>query len=349
MRELAVEGCDCDVAQLMPNSSAPLAIPNYDSALSNDRSLAHTIQEMISRENRFYSVEFFPPKHVQFNETFQKRGGTWSDACEPPLFCAVTWRADAPLPAHLPGVPALRLGAALAQRGPVLLHLAGAGLAEEDARRVLRHALTHNITSVLLLQGDTGGRPQRGSFPHAVDLVRFVRREFGQRFSVFVAGHPGGHPEAASYQDDLRHLRDKVDAGADGIISQVVFEAHKFAAFVRDCRHVGIFVPILPGIMLILSCRLLERASQLCRFSVPTEVADALRPIAGDDSAVQEYGVSLAARLVRDMFSLGCAPGVHFFTMNRPQLAATIWQRVCAERAASEHGPGQASSSTFGH
>ncbi|XP_063224591.1 uncharacterized protein LOC134532156 isoform X2 [Bacillus rossius redtenbacheri] len=181
-----------------------------------------------------------------------EKGGTWSDACEPPLFCAVTWRADAPLPAHLPGVPALRLGAALAQRGPVLLHLAGAGLAEEDARRVLRHALTHNITSVLLLQGDTGGRPQRGSFPHAVDLVRFVRREFGQRFSVFVAGHPGGHPEAASYQDDLRHLRDKVDAGADGIISQVVFEAHKFAAFVRDCRHVGIFVPILPGIMLIL-------------------------------------------------------------------------------------------------
>ena len=86
-------------------------------------------------------------------------------------------------------------------------------------------------------------------FNYATDLVQHIRSTTGEYFTICVAGYPTGHPEAKSYEDDLLHLKEKVDAGADFIITQLFFKAATFKKFVDDCRGVGIQCPIIPGIM----------------------------------------------------------------------------------------------------
>nr|CAD7392782.1 unnamed protein product [Timema cristinae] len=161
------------------------------------------------------------------------------------------------------------------------------------------------------------GSKYKGGFAHAVDLVKFIRREFGDYFTICVAGYPLGHPEATSYQQDLIHLKEKVDAGANFIISQIVFNAVCFSQFVKDCRNIDIAVPILPGVMPVQSYKSLERTSSICHIPIPRAILDAVKPIEDNDDAVRNYGIHQAVQMIKEMFSLGCATGVHFFTLNR--------------------------------
>lgn len=89
---------------------------------------------------------------------------------------------------------------------------------------------------------------EEGGFSYATDLVRHVRNEFGDYFDICVAGYPRGHPDAESFEDDLKHLKEKVSAGADFIITQLFFEASTFFSFAKACTEIGISCPILPGI-----------------------------------------------------------------------------------------------------
>ncbi|MEQ2238576.1 hypothetical protein ILYODFUR_034583, partial [Ilyodon furcidens] len=89
---------------------------------------------------------------------------------------------------------------------------------------------------------------EEGGFSYAIDLVKHIRSEFDEYFDICVAGYPTGHPEAESYEQDLRHLKEKVDAGADFVITQLFFRADTFLKFLDDCRAIGITCPILPGI-----------------------------------------------------------------------------------------------------
>lgn len=89
----------------------------------------------------------------------------------------------------------------------------------------------------------------RSEMVYATELVGHIRKTHGDYFVIGVAGYPSGHPEATSYEEDLIHLKEKVDAGADFIITQLFFNAQVFLDFVNDCREIGIRVPIIPGIM----------------------------------------------------------------------------------------------------
>ena len=89
-------------------------------------------------------------------------------------------------------------------------------------------------------------------FNYSTDLVRHIKADHDDYFTICVAGYPTGHPEASSYEDDLIHLKEKIDAGADFIITQLFFNAGTFKKFVDDCRAIGINCPIIPGIMPIL-------------------------------------------------------------------------------------------------
>lgn len=158
---------------------------------------------------------------------------------------------------------------------------------------------------------------QENGFNYATDLVRFIREEYGDYFVICVAGYPHGHPDSASYEEDLAHLKEKVDAGADFIISQLFFRPQKFLKFMADCRAIGIQCPIIPGIMPIQSYDSLRHICKLSKLEVPPDIVSTLEQIKDNDEAIRVYGIQKAVELCRGLFESGQVWGLHFYTLNR--------------------------------
>lgn len=152
-------------------------------------------------------------------------------------------------------------------------------------------------------------------------------------------GYPTGHPEAESYGQDLHHLKEKVDAGADFVITQLFFRPETFLKFLDDCRSVGITCPILPGIFPIqvaaasgqgsppdlwLTSALhlqgyqsLRQLVKLSKLELPEEITSIIEPIKDNDAAIRNYGIQLAVQMCRELLDSGKVPGLHFYTLNR--------------------------------
>ena len=116
---------------------------------------------------------------------------------------------------------------------------------------------------------------------------------------------------------DNGQSREKVDAGADFIITQLFFKASTFKKFVDDCRAIGINCPILPGIMPIQSYDSLRHIVKLSKLEVPQEIHDIVDPLKGNDDAIRNYGIHQATQIIKELFISGYAPGIHFYTLNR--------------------------------
>uniref|UniRef100_A0A8C4Q542 Methylenetetrahydrofolate reductase (NAD(P)H) n=1 Tax=Eptatretus burgeri TaxID=7764 RepID=A0A8C4Q542_EPTBU len=164
-------------------------------------------------------------------------------------------------------------------------------------------------------------------FHHAGDLVRHIRTEFGDYFDIGVAGYPCGHPEAKSYEEDVMYLKEKVDAGADFVITQLFFSASSFLKFLTDCRRVGITVPIIPGIFPIQSYDSLRQLSRLSGLAVPEELHLAVERVKDDDAAIRNLGVDLAVSLCLELLTAGVS-SLHFYTLNREFATETILRRL---------------------
>ncbi|MDE1976580.1 MAG: methylenetetrahydrofolate reductase [NAD(P)H] [Elusimicrobia bacterium] len=188
----------------------------------------------------------------------------------------------------------------------------------------------HGISHIVALRGDApkeGGFPlsQSRDFPHGRDLVEFVRARGG--FSVAVAGYPETHPEAASAEEDLAHLSEKVRAGGDWIITQLFFDNRHYFDFVERARKKGIRVPIVPGIMPVASPAQLKKFTTLCGVAVPEELEREIAARAWNPEEVSRYGVEYATRQCRELLEKG-VPGIHFYTLNRGHAAAEIINRI---------------------
>ena len=130
------------------------------------------------------------------------------------------------------------------------------------------------------------------------------------------AGYPRGHPESNDYHEDIIHLKEKVDAGADFIITQLFFEASTFLKFHRDCKEVGITVPIIPGILPIQGYQSLRHLTRLSKLDIPLAMQDAILPIKDDDSAVRKYGIQLAVKMCRELFDSGIVSAIIIILYN---------------------------------
>jgi methylenetetrahydrofolate reductase (NADPH) len=134
---------------------------------------------------------------------------------------------------------------------------------------------------------------------------------------ICVAGYPHGHPESSSYEQDLVHLKEKVDAGADFIITQLFFRAETFLKYVADCRASGIQCPILPGILPIQSYDSLRHICKLSKLEVPSDIINDLERIKDNDEAIRVYGIEQAVSLCQALLDSGEVYGLHFYTLNR--------------------------------
>ncbi|XP_076236564.1 methylenetetrahydrofolate reductase (NADPH) isoform X2 [Calliopsis andreniformis] len=237
-----------------------------------------------------------------------------------PLFYALTW--------HTKNTTKSYLSLELIDIFPsnTILHLIVSGLTRDDVLTILKEALNRSITNIFVLRGDA--TVANSEFPYAVDLVRFIRSHFGDKFCICVAGYPDMHPESPSKELDLFYLKEKVDAGADFIITQIVFEAYAFIQFVKDCRKIGIDVPIIPGILPIPNYASFEKMVKICNVKVPLNILRTLESIKTNDDDVHAYGIELTTSIIKDIIASKTTCGFHLFTLNRISLTSEICDKL---------------------
>jgi methylenetetrahydrofolate reductase (NADPH) len=270
-----------------------------------------------------FSFEFFPPKD---KESAAKLHATRNKlAALNPRFFSVTYGAagstrDRTLEVVLDMKRECGIEAAP--------HISCIASTREEIRDVLQTYRQHGIYHTVALRGDVpSGMQGTGEFRYANELVAFIRQETGDHFKIEVAAYPEVHPQAPSARADLEHFKRKVDAGADGAITQYFFNIDAYLRFVDDCEAIGIDLPIVPGIMPIINYSQLARFSEACGAEIPRWIRKHLEQFGDDRKAIREFGVDVTTRLCADLLERG-APGLHIYTMNLATATEAIWENL---------------------
>lgn len=292
--------------------------------------LRDKMRRRIEAGDKWFSLEFFPPRTasgaVNLISRFDRMGSGG------PLFIDVTWH-----PAGDPGSDKETSSMIIASTAmnfcglETVLHMTCSTQTKEEITRHLQKAKHNGLKTIMALRGDPVGeewQEEAEGFNYAMDLVKHIRHEFDDYFDVCVAGYPKGHPEAESYEADLRHLKEKVDAGADFIITQLFFRSETFLQFLKDCRAIGITCPILPGIFPIQGYGSLRQLVKLSKLEVPQEIKDVIEPIKDNDAAIRNYGIDLAVSMCRELLDSGLVHGIHFYTLNREVATIDVLRRL---------------------
>ena len=196
---------------------------------------------------------------------------------------------------------------------------------------VIDHALDlfdkAGVTAVLTLRGDElPDRERVGVFPHASDLVAYIREKRPQ-LKIFGACYPEGHYESRSLDEDIAHLKTKVDAGATHLISQLFYDNDDFYRFLDKARAAGIDVPIEAGIMPVRGAKSVRRMAERNASRIPERLARLLDRWEGDAEAIRAAGINYASEQITDLVAHG-VDGIHLYTMNHPAGTRRIWQNV---------------------
>ena len=271
---------------------------------------------------RIFSFEFFPPATP---EGVAKLRATREQLAQlRPKFFSVTFGAggstrDRTLAA------VVEIQASGQRAAP---HISCIGSTRESIRTTLATYRQHGIGHLVALRGDLpSGSADVGEFRYANELVEFIREETGDAFHVEVAAYPEYHPQARTPHEDLANFKRKIDAGANSAITQYFFNAEGYYHFVDQARAAGVGVPIVPGIMPILSFSKLARFSDACGAEIPRWIRRKLESFGDDASSIRAFGLDVVTRLCDDLLAHG-APGLHFYTLNQASLTKIIWERL---------------------
>ncbi len=286
------------------------------------------IHEALETSEKFLSLEFFPPKELDKWPAFFATAEELKAVN--PLFVSVTYGAGGSTQAYTLDIVA-RLKKDLGYEPMAHLTCVGAdAVAISDFLSRLKKADIHNV---LALRGDppkamTDFQPDNEAFQHGSDLTAFIRSK-SPHLSIGVAGYPEKHPEAPSFEEDLRMLKLKVDSGGDFIVTQLFFDNDLYFNFVDKAREIGIESVIIPGVLPVLNVETVKRFTAFCGASLPPEYLARLEQanMDGGKEAVEELGVEYAANQVQDLLDRG-APGAHLYTLNRSKACLDIASRV---------------------
>ena len=269
------------------------------------------------------SFEFFPPKtpdqHAQLARSAARL------AAHDPAFVSVTFGAGGSTLSYTPEtVRRLRDDHGL-DAAP---HLSCMGGSRVEIAQLLNDYRAQGCHRIVALRGDMpSGMARAGDFRYASELVAFIRAEHGDHFHIEVACYPETHPQAEDALADLRHFKAKVDAGADGAITQYFYNADAYFRFVDEARALGIEVPIVPGIMPIANFTQLRRFSEQCGAEIPRWLAKRLQAHGDDREAIRELASDAVAALCRRLLD-GGAPELHFYTLNLSRPTEAVLTRL---------------------
>lgn len=205
-------------------------------------------------------------------------------------------------------------------------HISCIGFPIDEIRVVLQRYQDAGIDRIVALRGDMpSGTTGYGELRYANELVAFIREETGDTFHIEVACYPEFHPQAPSARVDLQNFKRKIDAGANGAITQYFYIPDAYYRFVDSCQKLGIDVPITPGIMPIINYTSLVRFSEACGAEIPRWILKRLQDFGDDRISIRKFGVEVTTELCRALLESG-VPGLHFYTMNQADACEAIWQ-----------------------
>ena len=260
--------------------------------------------------NTELSIEFFPP---QTAEGADKLRATRAQlATLQPAFFSVTYGAGGSTRERT-FATVKEIAAAGHEAAP---HLSCIGSTRDGIRAILQEYAEAGIKRIVALRGDLpSGVGDAGEFRHANELVAFIRAETGDRFLIEVAAYPEWHPQARSPQDDLLAFKRKAEAGANAAITQYFYNLDAYLYFVDAVRKLGLDIPIVPGIMPIVSFSKLARFSDACGAEIPRWMRKTFESYGDDTESIRAFGLDVVTGLCEKLLAAG-APGLHFYSMN---------------------------------
>ena len=269
------------------------------------------------------SFEFFPPRTAEQKLILES---TWQKLAPlNPDYLSVTFGAGgSTLEATREAVEALAETTGV----PVAPHLSCMAKSREMLHSILSSYQQKGINRLVVLRGDRpDGLTGPGPFQYANELVSYIREEFGAWFHIEVACYPEFHPESPSPQSEMFYFKQKVEAGADGAVSQYFYNADSYFRFVEECGLAGIDIPITPGIMPITNYRQLARFSDICGAEIPRWIRRRLEAYGDDGASIRAFGLDVVTALCERLLR-GGAPGLHIYTLNRANASFLLWQRL---------------------
>ncbi|KAJ3695143.1 hypothetical protein LUZ60_000520 [Juncus effusus] len=355
-------------ASLTPSRSLlPLHLFHFSSPL-NSRNPAtlqrttHTRTEIFSSRNThiinkikdnkdnhvIFSFEFFTPRYPEsatpkddqskINDNFISMVSRM--ASYNPSYCDITWR---PISADM----TVELASRMQYEVPVdtMMHLTCLGMSMKEIDKAIDMCREKGVRNIMALRGDPPNgktrddlsESKKGNLVYGSDLVKHIRSKHGDFFGLAVAGYPEAHPDyipegsvapAQGFKKDLNYLKEKVEAGADFIVTQFFFDTSVFFKFVDDCRRCGIDCPIVPGILPIVTYESFKKMTTKCRTKVPKKICDEIDEIMKKDpKQLETYGVDLAVKMCKDILQHEIK-ALHFYTMNKEEPILKILQEL---------------------
>ena len=284
------------------------------------------VTEALKDSKLHLSFEVFPPKTSTAMESV--REAVREIAALKPSFISVTYGAGG-------GTSDFTLSLAeeiMKTHGvPSLAHLTCVSSSRETVRRRIAELKQAGIENVMALRGDippekAGEDRSEWDFHYAIELIRELK-ESGADFCIGGACYPEKHPESPDSVEDIRHLKEKADAGCDFLTTQMFFDNNLLYRYLYRIREAGITLPILPGIMPITSATQVERAIRLSGSFMPTRFRSLVDRFGSHPAAMKQAGILYAADQITDLFANG-VKNVHVYTMNKPDVAAKIMEYV---------------------
>ncbi len=264
------------------------------------------------------SVEFFPPKTEEGMSRFLNTAEELSTTNL--NYASVTYGAGG----------STREGTLLAVEnldkifGTAVPHISCIGSTKELVNSLLYEYQKKNLRHLIVLRGDLpSGFGRGGEFTYAVDLVKFIKKNFDETFRIDVAAYPETHPQAKSSKEDILNFVNKVNAGASGAITQYFYNIDAYVKFVNDVNNLGVDIPIVPGIMPITNFNQLARFSDACGAEIPRWIRNRLSDYADDSQSIYKFGIEIVSNLCEKLIANG-VPGLHFYSMNRSKAILDI-------------------------
>ncbi|HBA84429.1 MAG TPA: methylenetetrahydrofolate reductase [NAD(P)H] [Verrucomicrobia bacterium] len=282
------------------------------------------------RKSPLLSFEFFPPKDGLGMASLETAAAQLLSA--KPDFATVTYGAGGSTRERT-----LQVCDLLRQMGygPIMPHLTCVGSTRDELLALADRLHGLGYRNIMTLRGDppqgeTVFQAVTDGLAHASDLVALLKTAHTD-FCCGVAGYPERHPEAPSAREDIVHLKQKTDAGADFITTQLFFDNRCYFDFVEACRTAGIRQPILPGLLPAISLKQAQRMTARCKTRLPEELIRQMEEAGSEGDAAEEVGIQWAQKQIEELLGRG-APGIHLYVMNRSKAALTPAIADCFRR-----------------
>jgi methylenetetrahydrofolate reductase (NADPH) len=286
----------------------------------------NSISGFFKSKKPIFSLEFFPPKNDAGGERILKTAGILKPYN--PDFVSITYGAGG-------STRETTMQYARILKNDfgfeVMPHLTCVGHTQDELLKILEDFSEEGFCNIMALRGDppqgeTQFQPVKGGLSFATELVALIRKYF-PHFGIGVGGYPEKHPESPSKNQDLYHLKEKVDAGADFITTQLFFDNEVYFQFVKDCKANQIDIPVLPGLLPVLSMGQVQRFCKMCEATLPDTLRDRLQESTEADQP--GVGSNWAKEQVKELLD-GGAPGFHLYALNQSAASVEILEGIKA-------------------